>query len=116
MQASLDHRPLTGEAEGFSQAAGEGCWSRIRPGDVFHVPSFAPHAFRNRGAAPAITLVVSTCRLARFFGEVGVRAPKPDGPPSAERLRHFREVADRYGHWNATPQENARAGLTLPAA
>jgi quercetin dioxygenase-like cupin family protein len=106
---------VSGEVEGFSQAAGvDGGWLRIRPGDVFHVPGEAKHAFRNRGAGPAVTLVVSTCRLARFFVDVGLRDAPPE-PPSAERLRHFLDVAVRYGYWNATPQENARIGLTLPA-
>jgi quercetin dioxygenase-like cupin family protein len=102
---------VSGEIEGFSQAGdGEGRWLRIRPGDVFHVPGGAKHAFRNVGGEPAVSLAVSTCRLARFFTEVGLRSPPP-GPPSAARLQHFLDVADRYGYWNATPEENARIGL-----
>src|SRR4051794_12129000 len=65
---------VSGEIAGFSQAPdSEGCWLRIRPGDVFHVPGGAKHAFRNIGPQPAVSLAVSTCRLARFFSEVGLR-------------------------------------------
>jgi hypothetical protein len=33
-------------------------------------------------------------------------------PPDA--IRHFLETAERYGYWNASPEENAQAGLRLP--
>jgi len=36
-------------------------------------------------------------------------------PPSGETIRRFRDTARRYGYWNATPEENARLGLVLPA-
>ena len=76
-------------------------WSPIAPGDVFHVPGGIAHAFRNRGDEPATSLAVTTSTLARFFREVA-------------GMSDLREAAGRYGHWLASPAENAEIGLVLP--
>ncbi len=58
-------------------------------------------------------IVISTTRIAQFLREVGT----PDteaGPPSAEAIEHFLQTAERYGYWNATPDENAQIGICLP--
>ena len=88
----------------------------IRPGDVFHVPGGARHAFRNRTDAPAVMLAMSTA-ASPFFRDVGTPAARGAAPlpPSGETIRRFRDTARRYGYWNATPEENARLGLVLPA-
>jgi quercetin dioxygenase-like cupin family protein len=96
---------LSGAVEGLT---GED-WVTIEPGAVFHVPAGARHAFRNRSSEPAVSIVVSSARLGRFFRE----ARSPEGTPDAEALRHFLAVAERYGHWNGTPQENAEVGLAV---
>jgi uncharacterized RmlC-like cupin family protein len=103
---------VSGELEGLAVQGSEFAWTRIRPGDVFHVPTDARHAFRNRGTEPAVAFIVTTSRLGRFFEEF---ANTVSGPPSAEAVTRFLEIADRYGHWNATPQENAAVGIDLPA-
>lgn len=109
---------LSGELEGLSDAGDGWRWLRLRPGDVFHVPAGARHAFRNPASSPAIGIVASTPRMARFFREIGVGVipGQVPGPPSAERIRHFLDTAAAYGHWNASPEENARVGLSLPGA
>jgi hypothetical protein len=61
--------------------------------------------------------IVSTARLGFFFREVGAPVTATNGtqsPPSEDVLRHFLETAERYGYWNATPEENARIGLAGP--
>jgi hypothetical protein len=61
---------------------------------------------------------VSTPKIGAFFREVGrpLRAGgTPAWPPPDDVLRHFAATAERYGYWNATPQENAAVGLALPA-
>jgi mannose-6-phosphate isomerase-like protein (cupin superfamily) len=88
-----------GEIEGF--LGGE--WARREAGDVHHVPGHARHAWRNVSRGPAEMFLVTTGTLARFFREV---AADPDS---------FLEISDRYGYWNATPEENAAIGLTVPA-
>ncbi len=47
--------------------------------------------------------LLSTATMARFFGEI---AASPD---------EFLAISDRYGYWNATPEENAEIGLTVRA-
>ena len=102
---------LTEGLEGFSTA---GRWVRIAVGETFHVPPGAKHAFRNAGAAPCVAVVVTTARLGRFFREIG--RPLGAGPPTADAVEHFLETARRYGHWNASPEQNAAIGIRLPAA
>jgi quercetin dioxygenase-like cupin family protein len=106
---------ISGDVEGLVHTGEDSRWVRLRPGDVLHVPGDARHAWRNRSAAPAVSLVVTTQRLARFFREVAGAggAGGAGGPPSQEEVRRFLEVAERYGYWNATPEENAAVGLAL---
>jgi hypothetical protein len=35
------------------------------------------------------------------------------GPPTDEAIARFLVTAERYGYWNATPEENAAVGLHL---
>jgi len=103
---------LSGTVEGLVRAD----WVRVGAGDLFHVPGGVPHAWRNRGGEPAKTLVVTATRIARFFSEVGTPvAPGSagSGPPSPEAIARFLEVANRYGYWNATPEQNAAVGIAL---
>jgi hypothetical protein len=92
-------------------------WVPIKAGDFFHVPGNARHAFRNRSSQPAVMILISTAKMARSFREIGtpVAAGEPSSvPPSAEMIRRFLETSDRYGYWNATPEENAAIGLSVP--
>jgi quercetin dioxygenase-like cupin family protein len=102
---------ISGDVEGLVRAGGDDPWVPLRPGDVLHVPGGAPHAWRNRSAAPAVSLIVTTQRIARFFREVAGAGGA--GGPSQEEARRFLAVAERYGYWNATPEENAAVGLAL---
>ena len=99
--------PISGEIEGLAHSGESFRWIEIQPGDVFHVPGGAKHAWRNPSPEPAVMHIVSTGRLGSFFREVAA--------PAADPLRHFLETAERYGYWNATPEENAEVGLLLPA-
>jgi quercetin dioxygenase-like cupin family protein len=88
---------IAGELEGF----GDGRWVRVGPGDVYHVPGNVKHAWRNRFDETAIMYLVSTATIGRFFLEVAGK--------SAEE---FLAISERYGYWNATPEENAAIGIT----
>jgi quercetin dioxygenase-like cupin family protein len=109
---------IAGEVEGLAQTEGGFQWLRLGPGDVFHVPSRAKHAFRNHWPRPAVMIAVTTARLGGFFLEVGTPISPGSEPsqPSPETLRRFLETAARYGHWIATPEENMRVGIDLPPA
>jgi len=89
-----------GEIEGF----GAGGWITFRAGDVHHVPGHSKHAWRNRTDTPAVMFLVTTATIGRFFQEVSGVSPD-----------EFLAISDRYGYWNATPAENARIGITVPA-
>lgn len=103
-------RCLTFHGEAFE-------WIEIRPGDIFHVPGGAKHAFRNDGREEAVMIIASTAKIGRFFRELGVPVtlgPPPPGPPSTNQVQRFVEMSARYGYWNASPEENARVGIELP--
>jgi quercetin dioxygenase-like cupin family protein len=110
---------VSGAMEGLAQGDEGHRWIGIQTGGIFHVPSGAKHAFRNPGDQPAVALIVTTSRLGRFFRDIGTpegSAAKPPTPPSAEAIQHFLATAQRYGYWNATPEENAKIGIALPPA
>lgn len=98
---------ISAEFEGLVHRGDGFRWITIGPREVFHVPGGAKHAFRNRGHEPAVMDILSTSRLARFFLEAAA--------PAADPVRHFLETAERYGYWNATPEENAEVGLHVTA-
>jgi len=111
---------VAGRVEGLAMAAADDfAWIPIGPGDVFHVPGHAKHAWRNRSPEPAVTVVVTTARIGRFFREVGTPAAAGDSTrvaaPTDGAIQHFLSTAERYGYWNATPEENAAVGLQLQA-
>ena len=95
---------LEGEVEGLVVSADGFAWVAVEPGDVLHVPGGAKHAFRNRSRTAAVMNIVSTARIGRFFREVA----------SPATVEHFVATAARYGHWLATPAENAEVGLLVP--
>jgi hypothetical protein len=57
-----------------------------------------------------VSLVVTTGRLARFFREVGAVVGDTDLSPDAA-VAEFLATSSRFGHWNATPRENAEVGI-----
>jgi hypothetical protein len=84
----------------------------MNPGDFRHVPQGVGHAWKNQTSEPAIAIIVTTSRLGRFFQEVGrpVAADAfPPPPPSPADIQRFVEVAARYHHWLASPEENAQS-------
>lgn len=106
---------LSGGLEGLVVTAQDATWVRVRPGEVFHVPCHAKHAWRNLSTEPAVSIVISTPAMGRFFLEAGTPvAARPPGPPSAEVIQRFLDTATRYGYWTAGPEENERVGITLP--
>ena len=83
-----------------------------KAGDYIHVPSGEPHGWRNSSASePLVTLIITTPRLGRFFAEVGRPDTGKPQPVTPEDLERFIRASDKYGYWNASPQENEAAGL-----
>ena len=66
---------LRGAIEGLTwQASDQPLWVPVAEGGVFHVPPHARHALRNREAAPATVLIVSTLAMVRFSSRPGPRS------------------------------------------
>jgi quercetin dioxygenase-like cupin family protein len=109
---------VAGEVEGLVHSGEAFQWVPVAPGDVFHVPGGVKHAWRNESAEAAVSLIVSTAKIGRFFREIGTPLAAGStvaGPPSEDAIKHFLETSERYGYWNATPEENAAVGLEPPA-
>jgi quercetin dioxygenase-like cupin family protein len=90
---------VEGEADSYT----DGGWTTVAAGAVHHIPGHVRHAWRNRSGQAAVMYVVTTATMAGFFREV---AASPD---------EFLAISARYGYWNATPEENAAIGITVPA-
>ncbi len=108
---------LSGELEGLRMSAERFEWVPVRPGQALHVPPHARHAWRNPSRQPSVAIIVTTAALGRFLREIGTpldHATPTPWPPTPTALKRFVEAARRYGHWNASPEENARVGLAAP--
>ena len=106
---------LSGQLQALIQHGDRLEWLGVRSGDFIQVPSGARHAFRNQSTEPVIEVITTTPKLGRFFQEIGrpVIQGVPLPPPTPDNIRRFLEIAARYGYWNATPAENAAAGISL---
>jgi hypothetical protein len=108
---------LSGSVEGLAYRTEDFEWLRLHPGDIFYVPPDPKHAWRNRGQTRAEMALISTSKMGRFFQELGkpLRFGVPSSPPTRDEIERFQKIAERYGYWNATPEENARVGITVPS-
>jgi len=105
---------LSGVVRALRQEADKFEWLELKAGGFFHIPSGAKHAWQNTSSKPAVSLIVTTPRLGRFFSEIG--RPVTHGipaPPTAGELERFRRLAAQYHHWLGTPDENAAVGISF---
>jgi mannose-6-phosphate isomerase-like protein (cupin superfamily) len=102
---------LDGELEAF---VGDR-WRLLQAGDVLDVTDSIKHALRNLTAHPVRLLVSTTVRMGRFFNEIG-RSPLAAAAevPLAQDIERLLTTSVRYSYWNATPEENAAIGISLP--
>jgi quercetin dioxygenase-like cupin family protein len=107
---------LSGKGQALVQRRDRLEWQDVKPGDFVHIPAGVKHAHRNPSNAPLVELVISTPNLGRFFLEVGepVTGGAVAAPPRPEEVRRFVQVAEKYHHWMASPEENAAVGIRLP--
>jgi len=104
---------LSGQAQALKQVPGGYEWIDGKAGDLIHVPSSVPHAWRNVSSEPVIVLIITTPKMGRFFQEVGRPLTDAPQPVTPEDIAHFLTVSAAYGYWNATPEENAAVGIHL---
>lgn len=104
---------LSGSVQTLVERDGRLDWIDLRPGDFVHIRGNVKHAHRNVSSEPVVEVVTTGATLGRFFQEVG-RAVKPGvtlAPATQEDVRRVTHAAAKYGHWVASPDENAAAGL-----
>lgn len=88
---------VSGTVEALAETTESMAWIEISPGDVFHVPGIAKHAFRNHSRDPSVMFIISTEKIARFFRSVGKLVDRTDlwsEPPTAEAIRNFLATAE----------------------
>jgi quercetin dioxygenase-like cupin family protein len=101
---------ISGEAEALVETSHGLEWQTIQAGDFIHIPGNMKHAWRNRHSAPAEQIVVTTAKLGRFLQELGelIRTNGED-----RTMETLGRLAERYGYWLGSPQENAELGISL---
>jgi quercetin dioxygenase-like cupin family protein len=106
---------ISGAAQGITEVGETFQWFDIPVGGFVHVPRGAKHAWRSISNEPVVQLIVTTPRLGRFFQEVGTPVPvgAPPRRPTAEDLKRFAQIANAYGHWLGTPEQNAAIGIQV---
>ena len=105
---------LSGSMEGLRYNGRGYTWVVAQTGDYVHVPGSARHAWRNRSSEPAVSLIITSRRMGRFFQETGRPLSEASRPPTSEELARFAAASASYGHWLATPEENAAVGIEIP--
>jgi quercetin dioxygenase-like cupin family protein len=88
-------------------------WIAAKTGDYIHVPSGAPHAWRNLSGEPVVNLLITTRKMGRFFQEVARPVSAAGQPMTLEDVERFATISARYGYWNATPEENEAVGIPM---
>lgn len=106
-----DFLVVSGSVECLSHDAQGSAWISAKAGDFIHVPGSAPHAWRNVSDEPAVMLIITTRQIGRFFQEVGRPVTDTVQPVTPEDMARLAAVAARYGHWTASPAENAAVGI-----
>jgi quercetin dioxygenase-like cupin family protein len=83
-------------------------WHTIETGYGMLIVDGMKHAVRNTANQPADLMIVTNNRLARFFREAGTRAtPGTEvALPTPEDIQRLIRVAETYGYWIASPEEN----------
>jgi quercetin dioxygenase-like cupin family protein len=102
---------ISGELESLNQIQQGYEWIRAKAGDYIHVPAGVRHAWRNVSREPVVSFIVTTKRLGHFFQETGRPLTGAPLPITPEEIARFTATSARYGHWTATPEENAMVGI-----
>ncbi len=105
---------LEGGLDVLQYDRGAARWLTAGAGDVICVPGSARHAIRNSSPSPTTILLATTPNIYEFFRELGkpYNPDEPPGPPTEEDMRRLLVLAEKYGYWIGSPQDNEAIGLT----
>ena len=96
---------LSGEVDVFLHDS----WQGLGKGGVLEVPNSIGLAWRNRSHSKVTMLLIASMKSARFLRNVLL----PAGNVYYEDLDEFLRLAQSYGYWFATREENASIGLRV---
>jgi quercetin dioxygenase-like cupin family protein len=105
---------LSGEAQVLLQSEDGFEWKALRRGDFLHIPGNVKHAWRNVSDQTMESLIITTPTLGNALREMGkvVHGSEPSSP-TPEDIERLDEINTRYGYWMASPEENAKMGISL---
>ncbi len=95
---------------GTIEAWVEGHWTALGEGDVLDVPGDRRHAWWKVSPGTATLLLATTMRMGRFLRDAGRPLAAASFPPTPAEMARFAGLAEAYGHWLGTAEDNAAAG------
>ena len=109
---------LGGNLEVFQEKLGHAGWDTLRPGQTAAIPGEIKHAVRNPSTEAVICLTITKTKLYSFFRSLAQLSTgdEPVCPPDPGDMRRLFDIAERYGYWLATPEENTAIGISFPGA
>ncbi len=84
-------------------------WQELGPGDVVDARDEIKHAWKNASQEPALMLLVTTTKMAKFLRDVSTS--RADTLSPEEQAQRFLNLVLSHGYWLASPEENAAIGL-----
>ena len=106
---------LGGTVEAFQGDTDQEHWRTFHAGETISIPGGIKHAVRNISAMSASCLVVTKTELYSFFLSLAqpVTGDEQVSPPTPSEMRELFDMAERYGYWLATPEENIAIGISM---
>ena len=106
---------LNGSLEVFQADGPFQDWQTVIAGEVVSIPGNVRHALRNPSPGPITSITASKQELYSFVRELArpFDPNRPPVPPTPEEMQHLFSVAEKYGYWLASPDENAAIGISI---
>src|SRR6202451_3335750 len=106
---------LNGSIEVFQAEGQSAGWQIVTAGEVVSIPGNVRHALRNTSSSPMTSITVSKQELYNFFRELArpFDPNRPPAPPTPEEMQQLFSVAEKYGYWLGSTDENAAIGISF---